>query len=385
VSSQAHESTPERTGSGWSFHLVTVLGIPIRVHFTFLLLLAWFGVAAWSSGGNPVAEIVFLVLLFACVVLHELGHAVMALRFSVPTREIVLYPIGGVARLERMPTGRAELLIALAGPAVNVVLAAFLLAAILITGVPVAPPEGAVSFLDMSMLGRLFAINVLLVLFNMIPAFPMDGGRVLRAALSLRMPDDRATDIAASVGRGFAILFGLAGFFGTPWTPPNVILILIAIFVFLGASQEASFFRSRVVVLGRVAREAMITRFETLAPQDTLSRASEHLLATHQQDFPVIDAWNRAAGILHRSALLRGIAHTGPATPVLEVMDREITIVPPDMPLEHVLAQLQASPRKPLLVQEGDSIVGMITLENLVEFIEVSRSARAAAKAAASS
>lgn len=378
-SEQRQESRARRTAvssSGWSLTLGRILGIPVRIHFTFLILLVWFGIMGASQFGGPFWAVLVLVCLFGCVLLHELGHAVAARRFGVRTREIVLYPIGGIAQLENLPGGRAELVIALAGPAVNLVLAGALAVALFFVdpgigadaaaGAPAAGPRWILPWL-------LFA-NVVLFVFNLIPAFPMDGGRVLRAALTLRLGPEKATRIAARVGQTIAVLFGLVGIFGLPPVlAPSPILVLIALFVFLGATQEAAYERRRTTVEGHSAREAMVTRFETLAPQDSLARASELLLATHQQDFPVIDGWGRVAGVLTRSTLLQGLAREGSEAAVLDIMVREVPVATPDADLEEILRHLQARPDLPVLVLQEGRLLGMITLENLGEFIEVAR------------
>ena len=343
-----------------------MLGIPIRIHVTFLLLLVWFGVASEDQGQGFVAGVIFLVLLFGCVVLHELGHATMARRYGVHTSEIVLYPIGGVARLDRIPSGKAELLIALAGPAVNVVLAGLLALGMLALGASIPRPEEIVA--GSSIVWQLLVANLMLFLFNLIPAFPMDGGRVLRAALSLAIGQQRATVIAARVGQGLAVVFGLVAV----WSH-QPFLLLIALFVFVSAGQEAAYQRGRAAMHGLTARSAMITRFERLAPQDSLARAAELLLASHQQDFPVVDLWGRVAGMLSRPRLLAALAQGGRDLPVLEAMEREVSEVPPETPLEEVLAVLQRSPSQPLLVVGDDGLEGMITLQNLAELVEVSR------------
>jgi len=363
--------TPE-TASSWSLRVGTALGIPIRVHFTFFLILLYFGGSAAADGESPVLAIVFGLLIFTCVVLHELGHAATAKQFGVRTREIVLYPIGGIAKLENMPSGKAELLIALAGPAVNAAIAAGLAVVLAVTGDLF--PDGIGQLRSAGdLVPSMLIANLSLLFFNLIPAFPMDGGRVLRASLTFVTSEDRATAIAAAVGQGIAVLFGAAGLFLR-----NPFLLFIALFVFLGAGQEAVFHRHRSAVLGRTAREAMITRFETLAPQDSLGRAAELLLQTHQQDFPVLSAWNKVVGILPRSTLLRGLAEHGKEAAVLDVMQRDPVAVASDADLGQVLRHLQASPATPVLVIDGEELRGMITLENLTEFIEVTRSARAA-------
>src|SRR6185503_16252974 len=206
VSAKSAESGAA-SGSRWSFQVATLLGIPIRVHVTFLALLVWFGTYAAAMARDVKTELAFVVGVFTCVVLHELGHAAMAKRFGVKTREIVLYPIGGVARLERIPGGVAELLIALAGPAVNAVIGAALSIVLVAVGAPI---DLSIDFpFQDGLVQKLLWSNVMLVLFNMIPAFPMDGGRVLRGLLAISLGQDRATRIAAIVGQLFAVLFAV--------------------------------------------------------------------------------------------------------------------------------------------------------------------------------
>jgi len=369
----------ERRATGGAFRVGTALGIPIRIHFTFLLILVWFGMASAASGEGFFSGVVFILLLFGCVVLHELGHAAMARRFGVETREIVLYPIGGVARLDRIPSGKAELLIALAGPLVNLVLAGMLVAWLVVRQVQVSfSPEDLLGG-QAPVVWQLLTANLTLFFFNLVPAFPMDGGRILRAILSMYAGQEKATRIAARVGQGFALLFAL-------WAivpPLKPVFLLIAFFVFVGAGQEAAYERSRSALAGLTARNAMITRYETIAPQEALGRAAELLLASHQQDFPVVDAWGRVAGLLQRGRLLAALATPGGRErAVLEVMDREPQTVSADMPLEAVLRHLQSRPLQPILVigQEGGTtgLVGMITLDNLGEMIQIAQSSKPA-------
>ena len=359
--------------AGGALRIGTALGIPIRVHFTFLLLVLWFGTISAGSRDGFLGGAMFIVLLFGCVVLHELGHAAVAKRYGVQTREIVLYPIGGVARLDRMPAGKAELLIALAGPLVNLVLAGMLFAVMLVRGSAIpASPEQLLGG-DAAVLWQLLTANLTLFFFNLVPAFPMDGGRILRAMLSLYLGQEKATRIASRVGQGMAVIFAILAIYPPPMRP---ILLFIAFFVYFGAGQEAAFERGRSAVAGLTARDAMVTRFDTLAPQDSLGRAADLLVATHQQDFPVVDAWGRIAGILARGSLLAALASAGRDAAVLEVMDREPRVVPPELPLEVVLRYLQTRPPVPVLVASEQGLVGMVTLENLGERIQVSRSLR---------
>lgn len=365
--------------AGGAFRIGTALGIPIRIHFTFLVLLLWFGSASASTGEGFLTGVVFILLLFGCVVLHELGHAAVARRFGVETREIVLYPIGGTSRFDRSPSGKAELLIALAGPLVNLVLAGMLVVWLVAQQGPVLlTPEDLVQG-GAPVVWKLLTANLTLFFFNLVPAFPMDGGRILRASLALYLGQERATVIAARIGQGFAVLLAIYGVL----PPVNPLLLLVAFFIFVGAGQEAAYEKNRAALAGLAARHAMRTRFETIAPQESLARAADLLLSGHQQDFPVVDAWGRLAGLLPRGVLLAALAHPeGRERAVLEVMDREPATVPVDMPLEAVLRHLQGRPAQPVLVlgprDGGVGLVGMITFENLGETLQLARSREAA-------
>jgi Zn-dependent protease len=360
------ERSDRRGGAPFSFRIGTALGIPIRIHLTFFLLLLYVGGASAASEEGLVPGVVLLLLIFGCVALHELGHAAMAMRFGVRTREIVLYPIGGVAQLDSMPSGTAEFLIALAGPLVNLVIAGLLAVVAMAAGIALLPVDHGP--ITNHIVPTLIGANLGLFFFNLLPAFPMDGGRILRALLSMFLSEERATNIAASVGQVMALAFaGLGIWFSNP------MLVLIAFFIFMAAGQEKAFYRGRSAVRGRTAREAMVSRFEVLSPQQPLSRGTELLLETHQQDFPVVDAWGRVAGILTRPLLLEAIASRGADTAVLEVMHRDVSVIPPDLPLETVLQYLQQSAGLPLLVVDDGRLVGMLTLDNLSELIEVTR------------
>ena len=276
----------------WSFKIAQVAGIGIYVHWTFFLLLAWV-VFSYVSSGQSVAvatEGVFFVLaIFGCVVLHELGHALTGRHFGVQTRDITLLPIGGVARLESIPEiPIQELWIAVAGPAVNVVIAAALFVLLMIAGQ--LERTRNVTLLGGPFLARLMIVNVMLVLFNMLPAFPMDGGRVLRALLAMQMPRVRATHVAATVGQAMAILFGIAGVFSGQW-----MLLFIAMFVYLGAQAESHLVEMRSLFKGVRARDAMITRFRTLRADDSIASIVEESSSGHQKNFPAVDARGASA------------------------------------------------------------------------------------------
>lgn len=359
----ASPQRPKNSASdgSWSLSLGRVSGIPIRLHFTFFLLLAWFAVR--DTGPNRWYGVLYVVAIFACVLLHELGHSVTAQRYDIQVRDIVLYPIGGVAMLERMPKPRQELWIALAGPLVNVVIALGLYIGLTISQSLVPWQELAVG--GGNFWQKILLANVSLAVFNMIPAFPMDGGRVLRAALAIKLGEVRATELAATVGQALAVLLGFAGLMYGQWT-----LLFIAFFVYIGAGQEAGMYRNKALVEGIAAREAMITDYHTLPVGATLKEASDLLLHTPQQDFPVVYG-EEIVGLLSRQALLRGISEHGPTGYVAGAMTRNVLEVGPDTDLQEVATEMQAGQHICVLVKEEGRLLGLITMENLAELLVV--------------
>ena len=350
----------------WSARLGRFAGITVYVHVTFLILLAWVGLIHWQAErqiGAVIQGIGFILALFTCVVLHEFGHALTARRFGVRTRDITLLPIGGVARLERMPEDpREELLVAIAGPVVNIVIAAALFVLLRVRGAVLTADQ--LSLVTGSFLTRLMMVNVILVGFNLLPAFPMDGGRMLRALLAMRMDYLRATQVAAHLGQGFALLFGIVGLFLNP------LLIFIVLFVWIGAAQEAAMTQMKTALAGIPLELAMITDFQTLSPGDTLARAVELLLAGSQQDFPVVSG-NRVEGVLCRSDLILALARGGEATPVAEVMRRDVPSADASEMIEVALQRLQGRQYPAVPVLRRGQLVGLITMENLGEFVSI--------------
>ena len=351
----------------WQWKLGTFAGIDVFVHATFLLLIGWVGYSHWLEHGSfaKVMEgILFILALFLCVVLHEYGHALTARKYGIKTRDITLYPIGGVARLERLPDKPIEeLWVALMGPAVNVVIAAVLFAYLFLTNSLV--PTNELTVASGSFLARLLTVNISLVLFNLIPAFPMDGGRVLRALLAMRMEYVRATQIAANIGQGLAFIFGFIGLFN------NTFLLFIAFFVWIGASQEASMVQMRNSLSGIPVTRAMLTDFKTLSPQDTLSQAVGLILAGSQHDFPVLDTNGGVIGILERDSVIKALSQRGQSVPVVDVLRRNLPSVDSHEMVETALARLQESGAKTLPVVRGGQLVGLITTDNITEFLMI--------------
>ena len=350
----------------WSWKLATVAGIGLYVHATFFLLIAWVGITYWLAGGSAAAlsGIAFILALFACVVLHELGHALTARRYGIRTRDITLLPIGGVSRLERIPDDpRQEVWVSLAGPAVNVVIAAALYAWLLVS--QTLRPLSALTMASGPFLERLLLVNVSLAVFNLLPAFPMDGGRVLRALLAMRMDYVRATQVSAHVGQAMALVFGLIGLFSNPF------LVFIAFFVWIGAAQEASMVQMRTALSGIPVSRAMLTNFQTVAPDDAAKRVLELILAGSQQDFPVVDGGQggRVAGVLLRSDVLKALAQRASDWRVRDVMRHEFEVVDAADMLDTALARLQSCNCHTLPVTSRGALVGLLTMENVGEFL----------------
>jgi Zn-dependent protease/predicted transcriptional regulator len=360
----------QRPVSPWSFRIAKVSGIPIRLHFTFLLFVALIASLGAASGGVKLT--LFILLLFFCILLHELGHALTAQRFGIKTRDITLYPIGGVAMLEGRPKPKEELWITLAGPAVNVVIALFFAGYLLATRQSIPPVTWRI--VDLELPQALFVANVSLALFNMIPAFPMDGGRVLRALLALRMGERQATQIAGGIGQLLAIVLGLVAIF-----TGNLMLMLVAFFVFVGAGQETSATVGISFLQGHRAKDAMITKFQIVESGWTLDIAAKLLLEGSQQDFPVVIG-NQVIGVLARGDIARGLASDGPQAYIAGHMRREFKRVEPETSLEEVATLVSNGDPSPCLVMEGDKLFGMVTAENLSEFIMLAQ-ARSAVRA----
>jgi len=353
----------------WSFSIGTIGGTQVRIHVTFLLLVGWYAWAAGRTGGTSAATSAtgFLLALFLCILLHEFGHIAMARRFGVRTPEVILLPIGGVARLERMPDEpRQELLVALAGPAVTLLIAALLWAGLALTR-PVPGPE-ALDQARIPLLPGLLWVNLSLLAFNLIPAFPMDGGRVLRAILAKRKGMVAGTRIAARIGQGFAILLGVLGLYGSP------ILLLIAGFIFLGAQAEAAAVETRAAGHGVRAAQMMVTDFRVLRVHATLRDATEALLTGDQREFPVVDNLGRLEGLLTRDLLIRALTDRGPEATVATAMAPVPATVGVDLPFDAALELLRRSglPALPVVGHDG-ALVGLLTLDNITDLLLVRR------------
>jgi Zn-dependent protease/CBS domain-containing protein len=354
----------------WSFRIGRFAGVELRVHVLFFALLAWQAVAGYARTGSAAATatgLAFIGSLFFVVVLHELGHAVVARVYGIRTRDITLLPIGGVARLERMPEKPSqELLVALAGPAVNVVLAAILAAVHLATRTPlVVDPETGAPFLT-----SLLYANVMLAAFNLLPAFPMDGGRVLRAALALFIDRLTATRIAARVGQLIAFGLGIYGIWASP------LLALIAVFVWIGASAELDATEVKATLRGITVDRAMLRVFDPLAPSEPLARAAELMIAHGHGDFPVVDRMGRVVGVLTAQRIVEGISANGADAPVGTAVDSKFAIAEPSDALESVLQKLEREGAEILVVMDGGAVVGLVTSDRVRQVAALVQAAR---------
>ena len=352
----------------WAWKLARIAGIDIRIHVTFLALLAWIAWVSYASTGTAAGAldgVVLILVVFAIVVLHELGHALTARRFGIKTRDITLLPIGGVASLERMPDEpRQELLVAIAGPAVNFVLAGLFAGIAAALGLALVPDPSTATTEAVPLLVRLVWINLGIGLFNLLPAFPMDGGRALRALLALRFSDVRATRIAAGLGQAMALVFGIVGLFFNP------VLVFIALFLWMGASGEARMAEAKWVAHGVPVAAAMVRELEAVSPEAPLAVPLRRVLETFQHDFPVV-ADGRVVGMLGREAMLRALAADGPEVPVSAVMKPEPKLVHPSDSLDDAFVSVMSEGQALPVVDDHGRLVGMLTTDSVGELLLV--------------
>ena len=358
-----------------------LFGIDVKIHWSFVLILAWgallygIGPAGWLVGG--IYGALTFALLFVCVTLHELGHALAARRYGIGTRSILLLPIGGVANLERMPEKPTqELVIAVAGPLVNVVIAIVLLPlALVINGNGAGDLLGGQAMINnvrepgiVNLVTFLVAMNVMLVIFNLLPAFPMDGGRVLRAFLAMVMPYRSATRAAVLVGRLMAVGFAMFGIFSG-----NIGLLLVAFFVYVGGSAELEAVTSRAVLRNVRASSALTPAAARLYASERIARGTELLMTTYQTDFPVLDLGGRFVGVLTRQRLVNALRDAGPDARVVEVMlpADQIPVVAPTVDLAHVWEVMAQSGGRVVAVKEGANFLGIITNDDITEVFQL--------------
>lgn len=360
----------------WSWKITRIAGIDVFIHLTFFLILLWVGLSVWRQTGNTTAVIQgigFVLILFTCVVMHEFGHALTARRFGIKTQRITLLPIGGVASMEKMPDDpKQEILVAIAGPAVNVVIALLIWLGLRASGISIPTLEQAPDVLFTSgahLLYNVMVINLVLAIFNLLPAFPMDGGRVLRGALALAMPHHRATEKAATIGQTLAMVMFVLGLLYTP------ILLLISVFIWLGAAGEAGAEKMHHLLHGVRARDVMMTRFDVLSGNDTLADAVRLTIDTHQRDFPVDLGDGRLALLTQKDLMMAMRSHADDVA--LSAFNLpELMRVSPETEAEEILQSLQSQRQALCGVMCGDSLLGLVSSDNLMEYISLHTEAK---------
>lgn len=358
----------------WSLNLGRLFGIKVLVHWTFLILIAWVVISEVNKGSNVdtiLLTVAYVLTIFLCVVLHELGHALTARRFNIQTRKITLLPIGGVASLERIPEDpRKELQVAIAGPLVNFVICIILYPFInnQIMAVTSDPQMAAVITID-NFAYSIFLVNVILILFNAIPAFPMDGGRVLRALLAMKTGRLKATNIASKLGQVIAFLFFILGLFFNPF------LIFIGLFVFFGAYSENAVAQQIEFLRGHNVEEAMMTNYSTLKPNDPVTEARNKLIAGSETAFAVVEN-DELKGIVTRKDIVHALKHGSEERPVSDIMTKNFESFTPTEKLTHVFHKIQKSSKGIFPVVKDNKIIGLIDNSNVSEFIMIQSALR---------
>jgi len=356
----------------WSLTLGTVRGIKIRIHLTFLLIIPWaaynWGVVLGRGWLGALYGIIFTAIIFLCVVLHELAHSLVATFYGVHVREIELSPIGGVAKMDSMPEKPyQEFVMALAGPLVNLVIAVPLgwLVLLLVRNGLIKSFGHLVYLMSkpswQGFILNLFASNVVLALFNLLPAFPMDGGRVLRSALAWKLGQRQATVLAARVGQGLAVILGLVGLFTA-----NLALIFIALFVFTGARQEERLTEFQAVLGDLPVSQALITTCPTLSPDDTLNTVFELAMHERPASFPVVEA-EHLVGLLTFIDITSALEAYGQGVRVRDIMRREFPAVSPTDTLVRARQLMATSGLRALPVTEDGRFLGMVTAQQISE------------------
>lgn len=367
---------------GTSITLFRIFDIDVRVHWSFILILAYGAFAFRGSGGNELIGILFgiltILLLFVCVTLHEFGHALVAQRYNVRVPHITLLPIGGVASLEKMPDKPVqEFLIAIAGPAVNLIIALILLPLLILMsrsgdnvlafdmGTILAQMRNTSLF---GLLTYLVATNLLLAIFNLLPAFPMDGGRILRSLLAMILPYVQATNIAVIVGRIMAALFFIWGIMTS-----NVLMMLIAFFVYVGGGTERRAVASRAVLGEIAARDALTPGAVSLYTSEPLSRAVDLIVSSYQTDYPVMDLSSKFVGVLTRPRLIKALKSAGEEARIADVMIKaeQVPVCGAGISLADVWEKMAHSGSRVVAVKDKGQFLGLITTEDISEVFQV--------------
>lgn len=349
-----------------SLKIGRIAGVNLFIHWTFLFLIAYVIVTNYRAGHNTeqtIWSLIFILSIFITVILHELGHAIAAQRFGIKTQDITLLPIGGIARLETIPEKpKEEFIVAIAGPLVNVILA-------LITRIFITIPdtdqltletEGGVNAGNFFLF--FFVVNVWLAVFNMIPAFPMDGGRVLRALLAIRLERSLATKIAARIGQILAVGFIILGFYYNPF------LIIIGIFIMFGAQAEAEYTQTKFMLKDYKVRDVLMKSYQSIESRDTIKTAVDFLLNSQNKNFLVTED-DVPVGTLSRDEIIKALSEKGESEKIKNAMNPEVIFLDADSSLEMAFQKSQQNGSNLMPVLEKKRIIGTIDMENILEFI----------------
>lgn len=348
----------------WSSKILRIAEIDVYIHFTFLLFLFWIGIVYWNLGHTwqaVASGISFVLVLFLCVILHEFGHALTARHFGYKTRNITIFPIGGVATFDTLPENpKEEILVALAGPAVNIIIALILGIILWASNLPVNIEQLKIE--NGFSLAALMVINITLAIFNLLPAFPMDGGRVFRAMLSFRRTRYEATKIATKTGQTIAIFLGLIGLMFNPF------LVIIALFIWIGAGSESTMEQLKSLLAGISAKQAMVTDFSILSHTDKLARAVSLTLESEQTEFPVTED-GVITKVLTQSDLLRGLSEHGDQAIIGAYATGLASNCSHDTPLIQTFEDLISQKNNLITVTDNRALIGIINLQNIFEFV----------------
>lgn len=351
----------------WSLTLGTIAGTAVRIHITFLLFLVFIGVSQFRSSGGAAAidTVLYVILIFACVTAHEFGHVLMADRFGVKTTDVTLFPIGGVASMDQIPEKPSqELLIALAGPAVNIAIAMVILIA-------TRPTLESFQLSELSdghsnLVLRLGIANLALGIFNLVPAFPMDGGRVLRALLAIQFSHTQATRFAAIIGQGLAFVLGFIGLFGNP------MMIFIAVFIYIAAGAESEAVMLRDLTRDLMVADAMVTGITPISFDDHVGAATIALIGSPHEDFPVVDGTGAFRGFVTRSDIIAALSTGGPESSIAAITRPSVPRVSPWDKLDKAMKLIETSLRPVAIVMDdAGKISGILTRQSILQIAAI--------------
>ena len=360
-----------KSGAGNAFKIGTFWQIPVKIHWSFGLLLLFVLYTAFTNGlkmWQSIGFVFYVLLLFLCVVLHEYGHALTARRYGVITRDILLSPIGGVARLESMPDKpKQEFFIAIAGPIVNIIIATILGLILFFTTGQIFPDVNDFRFDDPAEFVRYIAwMNLALFMFNLIPAFPMDGGRILRALLAAKLGKVRATHIAMRIGRILAIGFVIFGIFNQ-----QLILAMIGLFIFMMAGQEYEQTRVMSILSKTRVRDIMRTSFTKLHLSDSYAHVLEKYYREGEQNFLVFDSMGNLSGTVPELFIKDTIKNNTPDKSVNQLMSSRTVKVSPEDMLKDVIEKMKTEGVAIVAVEDNNQLSGILDRNNIESHIKL--------------